>query len=359
MGNIKDFGKRAGNALMVGIQINIALLVLPLILFGLYSVGFGGLWLAGGVMIIFAIAAIETFPVPFMRVRVVAKSMVAGALIALVFILIDMNNQADKQQEQELANLKIFSPKIYLDELKALGRNDEWFAALKDIRPAEYMAEKARRDEKAKRDQARKEKQKRREQIEQFYRNAKGEGRKGINLRAADFKDTWNLSVSKGRLHCKQGPVYNGQPRPYVLFDANGKTYGVNGAAMGKGGYADARTLLAGEAGEVPYDLKMLDVLLKSGLEMCHATVRETCGERDMAVARAQMFVEQRLKSPSSAEFNMNAAKAGMTECGKWVVASYVDAQNSFGVMIRTNYAVRIRKISKNEWVADEVVLAE
>ncbi len=145
----------------------------------------------------------------------------------------------------------------YVDELKELGRDEEWLAALKEVRPNEYKAELTRRSEK--------------HETEQLKENADAgdEVRDSLVVTSSEYPHLWNLTVTEGRLRCEDGPLYNGVPRPYVLFEAGGKTYGVNGAAMGKGGYKDARTLLKGEAGQPPYDLKMLDILLKAGLERC------------------------------------------------------------------------------------------
>ncbi|PCI37689.1 MAG: hypothetical protein COB46_13105 [Rhodospirillaceae bacterium] len=254
------------------------------------------------------------------------------------------------QEEEKLANLKVFSPEAYVDKLKFLGRNDEWFAALKDIRPKEYAAEKTRRDEITQLHQARKVAQERSDRIRQLYADANDKGRNGLDLKAQDFAGTWNLSVSEGRLHCEHGPMTNGKPRPLVLLDAGGQSYGINGVAMSNG-YADARTLLAGGAGVPPYDNKMLEPLLKAGLSMCKATLNEQCGEGDMAFVYSQTFVKRKLKSPSSADFPYSARRSEMSECGTWNVISYVDAKNAFGTVIRTPYAASVTRQSKNKWV--------
>ncbi len=54
----------------------------------------------------------------------------------------------------------------------------------------------------------------------------------------------------------------------------------------------------------------------------------------------AEQEVEERLKAPSTAKFsNIEVAKSGST----WVVTGYVDAQNSFGAMIRNRFRVEIK----------------
>lgn len=65
---------------------------------------------------------------------------------------------------------------------------------------------------------------------------------------------------------------------------------------------------------------------------------RATHAEIEAFIA-AQDYVKPRLKSPASAKF---ASKAESTVVnhgeGKYLVRSYVDSQNAFGAMIRTEY---------------------
>ncbi len=59
----------------------------------------------------------------------------------------------------------------------------------------------------------------------------------------------------------------------------------------------------------------------------------------DGAWVYMQSFVEDRLKSPKSADFPFAGAR-GVTSLGqgRYKVQSYVDSQNSFGANIRTNF---------------------
>lgn len=52
-----------------------------------------------------------------------------------------------------------------------------------------------------------------------------------------------------------------------------------------------------------------------------------------------QMWVEERLAAPASADFPFGGA-AGMQDlgAGKYGITSYVDAQNRFGATLRTDY---------------------
>ena len=68
--------------------------------------------------------------------------------------------------------------------------------------------------------------------------------------------------------------------------------------------------------------------------------------ERRSAYVEAKMFIESKLKSPSTADFatpNMEADvryKADST----FIVRSYVDAKNSFGVPLRTPWMVVLKR---------------
>ena len=58
----------------------------------------------------------------------------------------------------------------------------------------------------------------------------------------------------------------------------------------------------------------------------------------------AKTFVERRLRSPSTAEFPWVRAKEVVTYLGdqKYRVESYVDAENGFGSMVRSQYTAVI-----------------
>ena len=57
-------------------------------------------------------------------------------------------------------------------------------------------------------------------------------------------------------------------------------------------------------------------------------------------IAQAQEFVRAGLKSPASASFPWTDYKVYDLGGDKWIVSSYVDAQNGFGANIRTRWAV-------------------
>lgn len=61
------------------------------------------------------------------------------------------------------------------------------------------------------------------------------------------------------------------------------------------------------------------------------------------AKRQSENFVKNRLKSPSTAKFDDPCESCVVKQDdGTWVVNSYVDAQNSFGAMIRENYICKM-----------------
>jgi hypothetical protein len=75
--------------------------------------------------------------------------------------------------------------------------------------------------------------------------------------------------------------------------------------------------------------------------------------DNGMALVMAQQFVEQRLKAPSSAGFPWGTRDSQINNIGGcvYVVTSYVDAQNSFGAKIRTNYIAKVKYVGNDEWI--------
>lgn len=64
-------------------------------------------------------------------------------------------------------------------------------------------------------------------------------------------------------------------------------------------------------------------------------------------------FVEKSLKSPATAEFqnyNKFAANQDSGSNNYWV-SGYVDSQNSFGAMIRTNFACELKRSDSGQWL--------
>ena len=79
----------------------------------------------------------------------------------------------------------------------------------------------------------------------------------------------------------------------------------------------------------------------------------------------AKIYVKRSLKAPTTAKFQ-NPADFGVAPAkdkeGKplkdvWEVSGYVDAQNSFGVMLRNKWYVKLVKMAEDKWVPTEVIV--
>lgn len=79
-------------------------------------------------------------------------------------------------------------------------------------------------------------------------------------------------------------------------------------------------------------------------------TKRSSCPDAD-AITYSKYFVKQKLRAPSSADFpstlKFNVRKTGSCE---FIVSSYVDAQNSFGARIRSDFTVKLKMNQDESW---------
>lgn len=64
--------------------------------------------------------------------------------------------------------------------------------------------------------------------------------------------------------------------------------------------------------------------------------------EHDEAQEHAKSFILKTLKAPDSAKFPPHSEIKAVKVNGMWEVETYVDAQNSFGAMIRTPYHLKM-----------------
>ena len=79
----------------------------------------------------------------------------------------------------------------------------------------------------------------------------------------------------------------------------------------------------------------------------------EICDEnqRIPAFVQAQSYMKKRLKAPSTADFaGIWSSRVASPECGRWLVHSYVDAQNSFGAMLRTEFIAEVQYLGDGDW---------
>lgn len=93
-----------------------------------------------------------------------------------------------------------------------------------------------------------------------------------IEIQKIVYREAWPFSVSKGVLSCEKGPI--------VLFQANGRTYGLNELAVGKGYPKIDQILLTdqeakkelsktGVSSDVPFPKANIKPILEKGLRLC------------------------------------------------------------------------------------------
>jgi len=89
--------------------------------------------------------------------------------------------------------------------------------------------------------------------------------------------------------------------------------------------------------------------LLVIGLKVL---MRPDAGSSVNAWLMAQEFVTDRLKSPSTATFGWQKAEDCVTELGggEFKVRGWVDAQNSFGATLRSDFSLTLRYTGSGKW---------
>lgn len=81
--------------------------------------------------------------------------------------------------------------------------------------------------------------------------------------------------------------------------------------------------------------------------------------DKHEATVQAERFVEEKLKSPKSAKFSgiteTNSIEKGIDE---WEVTGWIEAANSFGADIRSNYKVIMKVNTDNgEWTVKDIYI--
>lgn len=74
----------------------------------------------------------------------------------------------------------------------------------------------------------------------------------------------------------------------------------------------------------------------------------EVIGDEIGAQVVCEQFVEDQLKSPSTAEFSGEVVHRLRGKV--WIVAGEVDSENSFGAMIRNDYTCKARFVGDDQW---------
>lgn len=98
----------------------------------------------------------------------------------------------------------------------------------------------------------------------------------------------------------------------------------------------------------------------KKAAEEAAEAQRELCSNDVMAFTMAQEFVKKRLKAPSTADFPwIHDGAVRKSECGVFSVTSYVDAQNAFGAMLRTQYRATVKHVGNDNWQLVDIAFSE
>lgn len=72
-------------------------------------------------------------------------------------------------------------------------------------------------------------------------------------------------------------------------------------------------------------------------------------GDQYLACRHAQTFVERRLKAPSTAKFQDCETARVVQDGSLFTVYIIVDAQNSYGAMLRSTFVAKLRK-TETQW---------
>jgi hypothetical protein len=73
--------------------------------------------------------------------------------------------------------------------------------------------------------------------------------------------------------------------------------------------------------------------------------------QRTWAMTMAEQFVKKNLKSPATADFPWPSEfKIHDLGHNEWLVSSYVDSQNGFGALIRSNWVCKLRDNGNGTW---------
>lgn len=104
----------------------------------------------------------------------------------------------------------------------------------------------------------------------------------------------------------------------------------------------------------------LLLVLCSGPKPAAKATATPDAGDPLKACWWCQVEVEEELKAPASAEFpSCNRASIRKIAEGVYEVKSYVDAQNSFGAMIRTDYICQVKYRGDRLWMLQSLAFGE
>jgi hypothetical protein len=143
----------------------------------------------------------------------------------------------------------------------------------------------------------------------------------------------WGASVRRGDNDFVDDPVQNlaSLPRPVPGTD-----------------FASVEAKKAGSVVKSAIFAGMLLTVL--ALYGCAQLVGGGGPDRVEAFTVCQQFVEQRLKSPASADFPPPSEATISNSGDTWTIDGYVDAANSFGASLRSNFTCVVEHTGGDQW---------
>jgi len=169
-------------------------------------------------------------------------------------------------------------------------------------------------------------------------------------------EDVNNVMYATTNLNFRKRPRLNSDV--IKVLSPNEKTYVVSKSRNGflkvqddgsprKTGYCSEKYLR-----ETPLSKEELDELEKKKAiqREKRANAWRTRDESSMAWFYAKEYVKSNLKAPRTAKFPWLDYNVDRYENQIYIVTSYVDSENSFGAMIRTNFTVKVQQVSEGNW---------
>lgn len=106
----------------------------------------------------------------------------------------------------------------------------------------------------------------------------------------------------------------------------------------------------------------LADQRAKAAEAAANERYERACGERNLAEAyvMSQSYVTAQLKAPSTAQYPLiNRVRVTPMEDCHFAISAYVDAENSFGAMLRTRYSATMKHNPETgSWVPTQLTIA-
>lgn len=90
--------------------------------------------------------------------------------------------------------------------------------------------------------------------------------------------------------------------------------------------------------------------IVQKHIEDSLAWIEKEKSEYIEAITMSQLYVKDHIKAPSTAEFPHECWNAHLQSDTIWFVKACVDAQNSYGAMLRNQYKCQLKKVDEDSW---------